>query len=80
MYLTFQALAVAMPILANDLFPGMTDKQAPSLRHLDFSGHVSILSLSSLSPQDLQGTDLMSIKLQLSAYIIWSFLSSCPVN
>lgn len=36
-------LAVAMPTLSNNLFPGMTDRKVSSLFHLDFTGHAYVL-------------------------------------
>lgn len=39
-YLRFSQLAVATAALADDLFPGVTDGQGPSLRHPDVTGHV----------------------------------------
>lgn len=48
MRLGFHTLAVTTSVLANDLLPGVTDTQVPSLRHPDFPGHASILHLSSL--------------------------------
>lgn len=46
MYLKPPPLAVATPTLANDLFPGVTDKQVPFQFHPDSTGHASKLQHS----------------------------------
>lgn len=79
-----------MPILASNLFPGVTAREVPTKCHPTFGGHASIPPPCSVpSLIDLQGTDWWlpgKQKLQFSgkaaqwhAYTIWSSLCSFPI-
>lgn len=45
MYFRYCTLAVAMPILANDLLPGVFNRKASFLCHSDFTGHTYNIQL-----------------------------------
>nr|KAF6314854.1 hypothetical protein mMyoMyo1_008631 [Myotis myotis] len=77
--LNFPVLAVATPTLANDLFPGVTDRKVPSLCHPDLTGQSFILPLSVPSPRICGGQTWKVINCsflaQGHAYIIWPSLA-----
>lgn len=80
----FQMLAVTMPILATNLFPGIGGKQIGTLPpcHSDFHWHASTLPGSGPFPHPSVGTDLERVKCNFlatlykwPACVIWFPLS-----